>query len=189
MYQEPKHIVSSYNANDIGRTLYDIVRTEQPKIVVEFGILYGYSTVCMAQAVRDNGFGKILAYDMFDDYPYNHGERDIAIHNLEYYNLNSVVDVNELDFYEWLENPCEFDLLHFDISNDGGTLKHVESKLWSQIANGATILFEGGSFDRDHINWMQKYNKERMHPLRNSIPYEILRIEYPSLSKFKKRNG
>ena len=45
MYKEPKHIVSSYTLNNIGKTIYDIVRKLKPKKVIEFGALYGYSAM------------------------------------------------------------------------------------------------------------------------------------------------
>ena len=61
MYKEPK-IESSYRKNNLGFTLYHTIRMLKPKIVVDFGILYGYSTVAIAQALRDlDEGGKVLA--------------------------------------------------------------------------------------------------------------------------------
>ena len=70
MYKQPD-IESSYQKNDLGFTIYSVVRMLKPKVVVDFGILSGYSTICIAQAIRDNGEGKVLAYDIFDEYEYN----------------------------------------------------------------------------------------------------------------------
>lgn len=49
----------------VGRYLYALVRMLQPKLVVETGSYIGYSTTCMAQAIHDNGFGHIHAFDIF----------------------------------------------------------------------------------------------------------------------------
>lgn len=50
-------IESSYRDNDLGRTLYDLVLKYKPKKIVEHGILFGYSTVAMAQALDELGGG------------------------------------------------------------------------------------------------------------------------------------
>ena len=60
MYIEPK-IESSYYSNNkgkksgevyfnpkIGETIYNYIIESKPKVVVEFGVLFGYSTVCEA---------------------------------------------------------------------------------------------------------------------------------------------
>ena len=38
MYSEPKHIVSSYNVNDIGKSLYDLVIQHKPLKIIDFGV-------------------------------------------------------------------------------------------------------------------------------------------------------
>ena len=54
------------------------------------------------------------------------------------------------------------DILHVDISNDGDTVRRI-MKLWnSKIVDGGLIMFEGGSLERDEIEWMKKYNKESL---------------------------
>jgi predicted O-methyltransferase YrrM len=183
-YQNPTHIVSSYTDNNIGSTLYDIVKKNKPKKIVEFGVLYGYSTVCMAQAIKDNGIGHIEAYDLFEEYKYKNGRKDVVEHNLKFYNLSDFVTLNKGNFYEWIENPTEFDLLHFDISNDGDIIELVKSKLSKKIEEGSIVIFEGGSENRDKVEWMVKYNKNKMYPLKDKLNYTILRNEHPGLSQF-----
>ena len=103
MYQEPKHIVSSYTPNNLGKTLYETVIKYKPQKIIDFGILYGYSTVCLAQGVRDNGFGEIIAYDLFEDYEYKNAVKDIVLHNLNFYNLTQHVTLVKKDFNEWIK--------------------------------------------------------------------------------------
>ena len=103
MYQEPSHIYSSYVPNNIGETIYNTVINLKPKKIIDFGLLYGYSTICLAQAVKDNGFGEIIGYDLFEDYQYKNSNKSIVEYNLQYYNLNSYVTLIKKDFYEWLK--------------------------------------------------------------------------------------
>ena len=184
MYLNPKHIESSYNQHNIGSIIYDIVREHKPNKIVEFGVLYGYSTVAMAQAIRDNGEGHINAYDLFEEYEYKNGVKEVVEHNLAFYDLNDKVTLKQIDFYKWLDNPEPFDLLHFDISNDGYLIKLVKNKLSKQISDGAIVLFEGGGIIRDEVEWMVKYDKIKMNPLKEELGFTVLTEEYPTISKF-----
>ena len=49
---------------DAGRLLYTLVRAVKPKTVVEFGTSFGISTLHLAAAVRDNGFGHVVTTEM-----------------------------------------------------------------------------------------------------------------------------
>jgi predicted O-methyltransferase YrrM len=43
-----------------GRFLYDLVRMQGSRTVVEFGMSFGISTIHLAAAVRDNGSGRVI---------------------------------------------------------------------------------------------------------------------------------
>jgi predicted O-methyltransferase YrrM len=47
-----------------GRLLYSLVRAIRPRTVVEFGTSFGISTLYLASAVRDNGFGRVLTTEL-----------------------------------------------------------------------------------------------------------------------------
>jgi predicted O-methyltransferase YrrM len=49
---------------DGGRLLYSLVRAVRPRTVVEFGTSFGISTLHLAAAVRDNGFGRVITSEM-----------------------------------------------------------------------------------------------------------------------------
>ena len=177
MYQEPKHIYSSYNYNNIGKTIYDIVIELKPKIIIDFGLLYGYSTICLAQAVKDNGFGHITGYDLFEDYKFKNSTKSIVELNLKYYNLDSYVTFIKKDFNEWLNEDEDFDLLHLDISNNGDIIQKIYEKYPNKH-----IIFEGGTLERDNISWMKQYS---FTPITNKKPitnYTILNPNFPGLS-------
>ena len=177
MYVEP-NLYSSYKENNIGKTLYDIVIELSPNVVVEFGVLCGYSTLCIAQALRDlNSNGKLIAYDLFEEYEYRHGNMEEVNNLLIENSLEDFVELRRGDLYKWIGNPDEFDLLHLDVSNDGEVIQLVADKFKNK-----NILFEGGSQERDREHWMIKYKKTAMYPLKSKINYEIINQKWPSMS-------
>lgn len=180
MYQEPNHIYSSYAQNNIGETIYNVVRDLKPKRIIDFGLLYGYSTVCLAQAVRDNGIGHVYGYDLFEDYKYKNSPQPIVEYNLQYYGLQKYTTLIKKDFNEWLTEEHKFDLLHLDISNNGDIIKSVFNKYPNK-----PIIFEGGISDRDEIDWMVKYNATPINNIQKTTGYKILNERFPGLSSLK----
>lgn len=178
------NIESSYRKNDLGKTLYNIVLEKRPTTIVEFGCLYGYSAVAMGLALRDLGRGKIISYDLWDKYAYKHTTPRVAANNIAHYGLSDVVEFRHGDFWEWVdsENREHFDLLHLDISNDGQTILDAYNKLKPAVQQGASILFEGGSFERDQEQWMIKYNKKPINDVSNITKYAVLNHQWPSIS-------
>ena len=49
---------------EAGRLLYSLVRAVRPRLVVEFGMSFGISTLHLAAAVRDNGVGRVVTTEM-----------------------------------------------------------------------------------------------------------------------------
>lgn len=47
-----------------GRLLYALVRAVKPTAIVEFGMSYGLSTLHLAAAARDNGFGRVFTTEL-----------------------------------------------------------------------------------------------------------------------------
>jgi predicted O-methyltransferase YrrM len=177
-------IESSYKENNLGKVLYDYVLQTQPKIIIEFGTLYGYSSACMAMALDElNNGGKIICYDLWEKYPYKHSIIEKTKQNLEKYNVSQYVEFKELNFKEWI--PEDFDLLHVDISNDGNTIIELSIKCFNQLKQGKHILFEGGSIERDNIEWMIKYNKQPINSIKSIINYIVIDEKFPSISKLE----
>ena len=132
---------------EYGFRLYDYVLEYKPKIIVEFGSSWGFSTIYMAKALQVNGGGKIWTCD--GDY----SRVSQAKINFKNYKVNDLIDIHLVDYNEWFKNPYEFDLCYIDIHNDGKKLQTIfENKFFkSQIEKGKKILFEGGSSTRDNI--------------------------------------
>ena len=191
MYIEPK-VESSYYVNnkgahpsenipeyfypEIGFKIYDIVRELRPKVVVEFGVLNGYSTISIAQALRDNGGGIIYAYDLWEQYTYKHSTQETVRQNLAKHGLEEYVELRTMDFNNWCLSPDECDLLHLDISNDGNTIRQAFQ------ATSCNILFEGGSEGRDECWWMKEFNKEPINSVKELTGYKVVAPQFPSLS-------
>ena len=176
MYINP-NIDSSYKDNDIGRTLYNEIRELKPEKVIDFGVLNGYSTVCIAQALRDNGKGRVKVYDLFDKYEYNGAKLEKLIKTLQKHKLLEYVDIEEANFFDWIKKPEKFDALHLDISNTGDILDMV----WDNLRDNGVVLFEGGSAQRDKVGWIIMYNKKPINQSR--AKFEVINSAFPSLSK------
>jgi predicted O-methyltransferase YrrM len=182
MYIEPR-VESSYREHNIGLTIYDHVINTEPQIVYDFGVLNGYSTISIAQALRDlGGNRKVYACDLFDDYKFKHSNRSILEKNIRDRALEKYITVVHIDLFEWLKLECSFDMMHVDISNTGDIIEKVFLSTELQRKQGANIIFEGGTVDRDWVEWMFLYKKEPIQPLEDCLPYEVLNSNFPGLS-------
>jgi len=180
----------------MGEILYDAVLEESAKIIVDIGILNGYSTVCLARAAKHTG-GRVYAYDLFDDYQYNSADIEQVKHNLALYNVSDVVDIKKMSLDDWLKEKQEFDILHVDVSNTGETIE----KLYDQLScRTGRVFFEGGSLTRDiKQDWVNKYNTKKFSDVDKKISFRLLkedviksdsgRIFYPSISELYINNN
>lgn len=175
-YVNPE-IESSYHYNNIGKTLYDFVIYEKPEKVIDFGVLDGYSTIALAMGCKDNGFGKVKVYDLFEDYEYTHSNFNKLIKNIKEYGLIEWVDIEKKNFFDWVKDPEPFDLIHIDISNTGDILDIIDDNLKGK----GTVLFEGGSEERDRVGWVIKYNKKPIN--KSKASFQVVNKKFPSLSK------
>ena len=172
-FKNPK-IKSSYQSAAMGKVLYDAIVETNAKKIVDFGILNGYSTVCMALAARETG-GKVYAYDLFEEYEYNGSSKDTVMRNLEKHNVSDIVVLEKRCFNEWLDNQEYFDILHVDVSNTGDTIELLHQSLSSRGEKvDGRVFFEGGSTERDAQDWMIKYKKRKITSLLKTINYRVM---------------
>jgi len=165
---------SSYKKNNIGRTFEIMTLGYKPSLIVECGVLDGYSLYHFAKATKLNSKaeyfnGHVIAYDLFEKFEYNHGSAVDVYNMLRANEVDEYVTILQGDAFEVHSQYAEgeIDLLHMDIANDGNTfLKTVE--LWgNKISKGGRIVLEGGGAERDEVEWMKKYNKK---PIRSVLP-------------------
>lgn len=186
---------SSYIENNYGEVFYQLVTTYPPSIAVELGVLDGYSLLHIARGIKKNNMGHIDAYDLFEDYEFKHGSQAEVQAILDGEGLGDVATLHKGNAYEayknYLDNSVYF--LHVDISNTGETVRKIMEQWDSKIVYGGLVVFEGGSEERDNIEWMVKYTKEpiRVEVEKNTIinPKYIYGtyLKYPSLTVMMKR--
>lgn len=153
-----KHINStSWSNGEYDLFFYGLVRGLRPKLVVELGTYAGYSAYCMASALKDNGFGRLDCYDLWENYPFNHVFIKEAKENLK----GLPVNLNQEDAFlaHFHYKPFSIDLLMVDISNNGDTFKRILQTWEKVVSPNGIIMFEGGTEERDQVEWMKKYEK------------------------------
>ncbi len=81
-----------------GRFLYNLVRTQGSRTVVEFGMSFGISTIHLAAAVRDNGPGRLITTEQ------DAGKVQRAASHLAEAGLLDVVEIRQGDALETLRD-------------------------------------------------------------------------------------
>jgi predicted O-methyltransferase YrrM len=96
-------------APEVGRLIYLLVRARRAQTIVEFGTSLGISAIHLAAALRDNGFGNLIATELDD----NKAER--ARQNLNEAGLDDLVEIRVGDAFATLrDGPETIDFLLLD---------------------------------------------------------------------------
>lgn len=148
-------ISSSYKQNNYGQLFYDIVRLNRPERCVEIGVSFGYSTMHIAAALRDNQYGFLWAYDLFRDEPIVRTVARLA-------NLELLVDWMALHQLHATDVPDRQTLgvnfVHIDIGNDGRTYLWAAQAFGTLLSPDGILVLEGGTAERDALEWMARDN-------------------------------
>lgn len=92
-----------------GRFLYNLVRTQASRTVVEFGMSFGISTIHLAAAARDNGSGRVITTEP------DAGKVRRATGHLQEAGLLDCVDIRHGDAQETLRDlDSPIDLVFLD---------------------------------------------------------------------------
>lgn len=170
-------IRSSYKTQELNYG--DILKTlgftcSSKNTAIEFGILDAFSTNILAQY-----FHKVDAYDIFDDFKGNHAK---SISQLK---VSDNVEIQYGDFFDMklLEKYKDnsIDLIHIDIANTGEVLAFALEHWGSKLTRDGVLILEGGSDQRDQVEWMLKYQKTPIRPQILSI--DTSKWEYTTLGK------
>lgn len=138
-----------------------------PSRIVEFGVLDGYSLQHLAACAPATA--RIEAFDIFEDFVGNHAHQQQVE---ELFKDDSRVSIRHGDLFnahELLKDGLPIDILHVDIANDGEVIRYVLDSLMPMMAPTGVIILEGGSQERDNVEWMLKYAKLPMRPLLNEV--------------------
>ena len=187
---------SSYLENKLGEILKTyVIGWRQNPPYVELGVLDGYSTSCIAEGLKelDRLYGykfKLDAYDLFEDYPYKHGNQEEVQAMLKEKGLENYVNLQKGDAYKVAQNYADksLEFLHVDISNTGQVIKDIMEVWHPKMRDKGFIFFEGGSKERDQVEWMTKYNMPSIrkeidtNPIINTYYWYGTYFEYPSMT-------
>lgn len=162
---------SSYRLHGYDYFFYALTRALRPTRCVELGVLQGFSLLAIASALRDNGSGQIEGFDLFEDYPFRKEHYRATAQRLQEAGLEAWARIERQNAFAVADRYDQIDLLHVDISNNGDTYRSLFAQ-WSDKVR-QSIIFEGGSAERDRVEWMQKHGKP---PIRKAV--EEIRTNY-----------
>jgi predicted O-methyltransferase YrrM len=95
-------------APEVGRLIYLLVRSRRPALVVEFGTSFGLSTIHIAAALRDNGFGHLVTTEQ------SASKASRAAQHLTEAGLSDLVEIRRGDAFQTLSGIDGVDLLLLD---------------------------------------------------------------------------
>jgi len=181
---------TSYDDN-----LYDLffdwlVYSHRPRLIVEAGVLDGYSLLAFAEPAKVIG-AKVYGIDLFEDYQFKNSSMSQVqeILNKKYLDNVTLIRKDAMSASEIFVDDS-IDILHIDISNDGEKLENMFNFWDIKVKKGGLIVFEGGSFERDNVDWMKKYNKAPITEFKRSLPdrnYEYVTfLPFPSVTVCRK---
>ena len=173
---------SSYKKEKFSKVFKTLCILKNPKKIVEFGILDGYSLDCFLDSTNDSC--EIEAYDLFDDFPYNSAQIDTIFPR---YAGNRRIRIGKSDIFksEDLFEDNTIDIFHIDVANNGETYEFCIHKFMPKLTKSGILVMEGGSEERDNCDWMIKYNKPKIREIlaKYSNIYDIKVFnEFPSLT-------
>ena len=179
---------SSYKNNvNFGDIISAITSTKKPGLIVECGILNGYSLSKFIE--HSNHSTTIHAYDIFEEFNGNHSNKENIINNFSQYKNVKIQYGNFFNVYENYKDKS-IDLLHIDIANNGDIYDFVFQKYIKKLKDNGIIIMEGGSNTRDNIEWMVKYNKPKIEPViqkyKNNFDITVIG-DFPSITLITKK--
>ena len=131
----------------------------------------------------------LFAFDLFEDFVGNASEEKKI---REKFKLFSNVFIEKLDFLQSLPKLTKLgkiDLMHIDVANNG---KIFEFAVKNILPLCDLMILEGGSKERDDVEWMKKYKKKSINPFLNKLKLKTHNFytidQFPSLTIFYKVN-
>lgn len=147
---------SSYEKNNYGDLFYSLIKIYKPLKVVELGTKAGYSAYHMARGLKENRKGTLDCYDLWEQYPFRSVSKNVAEKNLK--KFKNIINLTLEDAANIHKKYKSVDILHVDLSNHGEILGSIIPHWISKV--NQLIIIEGGSAERDKLDWMIKYKKK-----------------------------
>lgn len=173
---------SSYEANAYGELFYALVRMYKPTKIVELGTKAGYSAFHMARGLAANGFGRLDCYDLWEKYPYNSNPKSVTVKNLKKYSRYTRFYLRDAVGVDKKYKKDEVDFVHIDLGNEAQTMEKIVLPWLTKVKQ--FVIIEGGSADRDQVDWMIKYKKSPLVPWLKKIARQHPGLEYFTFAPF-----
>ena len=172
---------SSYKQNNYRYEFLKLCFKYEPKNIIEFGILDGYSLGAFVDYAKETDC-RVSAFDLFDEYEYNHANWNL-ITSLFKHTKAQIFNAN---FYTSVDKfkDDSIDMLHIDISNDGDTYEFAIKNYLDKLTKHGVMLLEGGTHERDNIDWMKRYGKRSICSVMDEYRSRIYFSEYYVIHKF-----
>ncbi len=171
---------SSYEEHAYGELFYALIKTYQPEKVVELGTKDGYSAYHIARGLTDNKKGKLFCYDLWEKYEFSSCSQAVAAENLK--EVKDVVQLTLRDAVGVDQEHDMVDILHVDVSNKGEILEEIIPKWIDKVRQ--CIIIEGGSPERDKVEWMVKFKKQPIADWLKQFAKQRGDIEYFTVAPF-----
>jgi len=171
---------SSYIENSYNHLISSLIAVHKPRRIAEFGILQGYSLEAIISSAGKDA--EVEAYDIFDEFSYSSADRA----HLEK-KFGDIIKYG--DFWKkcFALKDRSYDLIHIDIANDGDVYEFALDNYMQKLKYGGIMLLEGGSEERDQLEWMEKYNKRKIRPVLQDSEYPNFTFSpFPSMTIIKR---
>jgi uncharacterized UPF0146 family protein len=173
---------SSYKSSiDYCTLIEGITLAVRPRKVVEIGILKGFSLECFRKSSGSST--EIKAYDIFEEFNGNHGDKESLQTLFAPYDN---VSVGYGDFYKIHKTIENVDIIHIDIANNGDVYEYAIQNYLPKLTDNGVMILEGGSPERDNVEWMNKYRKPKISPVVEKYGLSVLGT-FPSITIARKR--
>ena len=141
----------------------------------------GFSLECFAESSNSDTI--IQAYDIFEEFNGNHANRENLVSRFKKYNN---VTINYGDFYNVHNDISNVDIIHIDIANNGDAFEFAIKNYLPKLSKNGIMIMEGGSEQRDNVEWMIKYNKPKIQPVVKKYGLKVVGT-YPSITIIKNK--
>jgi predicted O-methyltransferase YrrM len=145
--------------------LYALVIAAKPRLVVEFGASFGFSTIYLASAINDLGTGRVITTELIREKA-RAAEENVAAAGLEH-----IVEVRQGDAQTTLRDIADsVDLLFLDGSND--LYLNILQLLEPKLAENALVIADLSLGDPHHARYRDHVNDPHHDYLTIEIPID-----------------
>ncbi|SEF63762.1 O-methyltransferase [Marinobacterium lutimaris] len=116
-----------------GNLMYSLLRASQAKTIVEFGTSFGISTIFLAAAARDNGFGKVITTEFIAE------KAERARENLTRAGLVDWVEFRVGDALQTLSDPLPGPVDFLFLDGEKSLYLDMVRRVEPQMATGCLI--------------------------------------------------